>query len=110
VRWRPASSDDHHNYRAHNHRGTAVARYATGRDDNNNDDIPHGTARAVATRWHNLEALLDASKSRGESNSFLKKRTKNFCYYGLRCRIEPRQRHKSPLALFFRKELLPVSG
>jgi hypothetical protein len=37
---------------------------------------------------------------------FLEKKNKNFCTYGARFRIDPRQRHKSLLLLFFRKEAL----
>jgi hypothetical protein len=41
------------------------------------------------------------------SSSFLKKRTKKLLCPGVRRRREPRQRHKSLLLLFFRKEDLP---
>jgi hypothetical protein len=42
-----------------------------------------------------------------EAVLFWKKEPKNFYVLGVRCRIEPRQRHKSLLLLFFRKEVLP---
>jgi hypothetical protein len=48
-----------------------------------------------------MEPIEDRSKQRG---SFLKKRTKKLLFLPTRRRIEPRQRHKSLLLLFFRKE------
>jgi hypothetical protein len=50
-----------------------------------------------------MEPIEDRSKQRG---SFLKKRTKKLLFLSTRRRIEPRQRHKSLLLLFFRKEVL----
>jgi hypothetical protein len=44
------------------------------------------------------------------SSSFLKKEPKNLCYHDVRCQTEPRQRYKSLLLLFFRKEDLPPLG